>query len=80
MMQPPPYGNSYDQVLARLRTQVREQNIEERILELLQNGFEKALAPESAVLARPERVRLFHTIAREVLNNVAERLDKGDHA
>jgi hypothetical protein len=79
MIQPPPYGNSYDQVLARLRKQVRDQDLEGRILELLQNGFENALNGESTVLARPERERLFQTIAGEVLNKVTERI-KGDHA
>ncbi len=79
MMQPPPYGSSYDQILARLRQRVRDQNIEEQILKLLQDGFEKALMPESAVLARPERERLFRTVMGEVLNKVTERI-KGDHA
>lgn len=80
MMQPPPYGSSYDQILALLRQRVRDQDIEGRILELLQNGFEKALMPESAVLARPERQRLFQTVMGEVLHKVTERINKGDHA
>jgi hypothetical protein len=80
MIQPPPYGNSYDQLLALLRQRVRDQNVEEKILEHLQSSFEQALRIESAVLALPERERLFRTIAGEVLDKVRERVDKGDHA
>ena len=80
MVQPPPYGNSHDQFLARLRQRIREQKPEETILELLQSGFERALPAESVVLARPERDWLFRTVAREVLNKVTERIHKGDHA
>lgn len=80
MMQPPPYGNSHDLLLAVLRQQVRDQDIEGKILELLQSGFERALRVESAVLARSERERLFRTVMGEVLNKVTERINKGDHA
>lgn len=80
MMQSPPYGNSYDQLLVLLRQRVRDQNVEEKILEHLQSGFEQALRIESAVLALPERERLFRTIAGEVLDKVRERVNKSDHA
>ena len=80
MMQPPPYGHSHDLLLAVLRKQMRDQNVEEKILELLQSRFEKALRVESAVLARPERERLFQTITGEVLNSVIKQINKGDHA
>jgi hypothetical protein len=80
MMQPPPYGNSHDLLLAVLRQQVRDQDIEGKILELLQSGFERALRVESAVLARSERERLFRTVMGEVLNKVTERINKDDHA
>lgn len=79
MMQPPPYGSSYDLLLSILRQQMRDQDVEGKILELLQSGFEKALTVESAVLARPERERLFQTITGEVLKKVTERI-KGDNA
>jgi len=80
MMLPTPYGNSYEQISAHLRQQMRDEKIEGKILELLQSGFEKALRIESVVLARPERERLFRTITGEVLNKVTEQLNKGNHA
>lgn len=80
MMQPPPYGSDYDQLLARLRKQVREQNTEGRVLELLQNVFENALKPENLMLAPAEKEKLLKTIIGEVLNKVTERINKGDHA
>ncbi len=80
MMQPPPYGNSYDQLVARLRKQVHYQNLDGRILELLQSGFESALKKENLTLARPERERLSQTIMIEVLNKVTEQINKGKHA
>jgi hypothetical protein len=79
MMQPPPYGSSYDQVLAHLRKQVHDQDIEGRVLALLQSGFENALEVESGVLSRPERDRLFQTVMGEVLDKVTGQI-KGAHA
>jgi hypothetical protein len=83
MMQPPPYGNSYEQLVARMRQRVRDQNLEEKILELLQSALGNALQSENLTLARPERERLSQqlsqTILVEVLNKVIERI-KGAHA
>lgn len=80
MMQPPPYGSSYDQLLAHLRKQVRDQNIEGKVLELLQNGFENALEAEKLMLAPVEKEKLFKTIIGEVLDKVTEQINKGAHA
>ncbi len=83
MMQPPPYGNSYEQLVARLRQRVRDQNLEKKILELLQNGLEDALQKENLTLARPEREQLSRQLSQttliEILNQVIERI-KGAHA
>ena len=81
MMQPPPYGSSYDQLLAHLHKQVRDEDVEGKILRLLQNVFEKALITvENPVLARPERQQIFRTVMGEVLNKVTEQINKGNHA
>lgn len=80
MMQSPPYGSQYEQLLARMRKHVRDQEIEAGILTLLRSASGKALKAQSVVLSRPERERLSQTIMKEVLNEVIERIDKGNNA
>ncbi len=80
MMQPPPYGSSYEQLLVRLRAQVRDQNIDEEILGLLRAALEKALKAQNVVLSGPEIERLSQIVTKEVLNKIMEQLDKGEDA
>jgi hypothetical protein len=80
MMQPPPYGSYYDQLLARLRKQVRDQEIDVEILTLLRGAFDKAMEAENLVITRVEKEPFLRIIMGEVLNKVTEQINKGDHA
>jgi len=75
-MQPFNYSSSYEEFLARLRKSLRNQNVSENILSLLETGFEKALSEQNIVLSRPERVRAYHTVSKEILTEVLKQFDK----
>jgi hypothetical protein len=75
-MQPFDYSSSYEEFLARLRKSLRDQNISEDILALLKNGFEKALNEQNVILSRPERVRVYHTVSKEILTQLLNQFDK----
>ena len=75
-MQPFNYSSSYEEFLARLRKSLRDQNISEDILALLKNGFEKALNEQNVILSRPERVRVYHTVSKEILTQLLNQFDR----
>jgi hypothetical protein len=76
MMQPFNHSGSYEEFLAKLRKSLQDQNVSENILSLLKNGFEKALNEQNVVLSRPERVRAYHTVSKEILAELMEQFDK----
>ena len=75
-MQPFNYSSSYEEFLARLRKNLRDQNVSENILSLLKNAFEKALNEQNVVLSRQERVRAYHTVSKELLTELLKQFDK----
>jgi hypothetical protein len=68
------YSGSYEEFLARMRKNLRDQNISEDILALLKSGFEKALNGQNIVLSRKERVRTFQNLSKEMLADVMNQL------
>ena len=78
MFNPPnPYQNSgsYVDLLKRMTQRVQQQNIDDRLLEILQQAFENELEIGSIVLTRPERVRLFRQVAKAILTDILGKLD-----
>jgi len=75
-VQPFNYSSSYEEFLARLRKSLRDQNISEDILALLKNGFEKALNEQNVILSRPERVRAYYAISKEILTQLLNQFDR----
>jgi len=75
-MQPFHYSDSYEEFLARMRKNLRDQNISEDIFTLLKNGIEKALNEQNVVLSRKERVLSFQTLSKEILVELMNQLDK----
>ena len=73
-------NNSYEELLVKIRTRVRDQKLSEEILTLLRNAPEAALKAENVVLSRPERERIAQTIMKEVLSEVVEQVNKGENA
>ncbi len=74
-MEPFNYSSSYEDFLARMRVNLRDQNISQDIYTLLKNGFEKALNAQNIVLSRQERARSFQVLSREILSELTDRFD-----
>ncbi len=73
-------NSSYEELLAKIRTRVRDQKFSEEILTLLRNAPEATLKAENIILSRPERERIAQTIMKEVLSEVIEQVNKGENA
>jgi hypothetical protein len=78
MFNPPnPYQNSgsYIDLLKRMTQRVQQQKVDDRLLEILQQVFEKELETGNIVLSRSERVRLFRQVTKAILTNMLGKLD-----
>jgi hypothetical protein len=73
-------NSSYEELLVKIRTRVRDQKVSEEILELLRDAPDAALKAENVVLSLPERERVTQTIMKEVLGEVTEQVNKGENA
>ncbi len=80
MMQPPPYGSSYDKLLARLREHVHDQGTDLEILKLLRNAVQDALEAQKLVLSSVESERVSQAAMKEVLSRMIQQMDSGNHA
>ena len=49
---------------------VQQNKVDNQILEILQQVFEKELGQENIVLSRPERIRLFQQVTKAILTDV----------
>lgn len=78
MFNPPnPYQNSgsYIDLLKRMTQRMQQQKVDDQLLEILQQAFEKELDLRNIVLSRPERVRLFRQITKTILTDMLGKLD-----
>ena len=67
------HSGSYDDLL-KLMTQRAEHNeIDRKLIEILQQFFEKELEKDSMVLSRSERVRLFRELSKAILTNAISK-------
>jgi hypothetical protein len=78
MFNPPnSYQNpgSYIDLLKRMTQRVQQAKVDNQILEIVQQVFEKELDQQKIVLSRPERVRLFRQVTKAVLIDMLAKLD-----
>ena len=71
----PLFSNSYDKILARMKHNLRGQQVSDVIMKLLKDAFAKALHEENIVLSRPERERLYRDVLKDVLKELIDQLD-----
>ena len=69
------YSGSYDDLLKLMTRHAQQNKVDNQILEILQQFFEKELGKEQMVLSRPERVRLFRQITKTVLTDMLGKFD-----
>lgn len=80
MMQPPPYGSSYDKLLARLREHVHDQGTDLEILKLLRKAVKEALDAQKLVLSPVESERVSQAAMKDLLSRMIQQADSGSHA
>lgn len=69
-------SNSYQDLLKRMTHNVQQNKVDEQMLIILQQVFEKELAKENIILSRPERTRLFQQITKVILTDMLEKIFK----
>jgi hypothetical protein len=72
---PFPFSGSYDDLLKRMTRLMRENQVDNQILLLLQQTYEKELGKENVILSRPERTRLYQQVAKTLLMDVLDRIE-----
>jgi len=77
MFNPPnsyPNPSSYFDLLKRITQLVQEKNVDQQILQIVQQAFEKELSSENVVLSRPEKTRLLQQVTRAVLTEAITKI------
>lgn len=74
---PEPYPHSYLNLKERMTRHVKSAKVEDQIFQIVQKACEDALNQENIVLSRPEILRMFSQIMKEVLEDMVKKLDKG---
>lgn len=69
-----PGSGSYEDLLKRMTRRVKQNNVDDQIVLILQQAFEMELGKEHVVLSRPERVRLYRELANAILNDVQGKI------
>jgi hypothetical protein len=69
-----PNSGSYDDLLKRMTRRVQQNKVDDQILEILQQVFEKEFNKESVMLSRHERVRLFQQVTKAILTDVLGKI------
>jgi hypothetical protein len=81
MFNPPnsfPHSSSYDDILKRMTRLMREDLVDNQILLLLQQTFEKELNKENVLLSRPDRTRLYKQVAITILTDVIDKINNSN--
>ncbi len=68
-------SGSYDDLLKLMTRRAQQDEVDNQILEMLKQFFEKELGKEHMALSRPERVRLFQQITKVILTDVLGKID-----
>ena len=77
MFNPPnshPNPSPYFDLLKKITQLVQENKVEEQILQIVQQVFEKELASENIVLSPPEKTRLLQQVTRAVLTEAITKI------
>ncbi|MCE9646283.1 MAG: hypothetical protein K8S20_09820 [Chloroflexi bacterium] len=74
MLNPYQYSDSYDDLLKLMIRNAQQEEIDQRIAEILKQFFEKELGRESRAFSRPERNRLFGDVTKAILTDVQGKI------
>ncbi len=68
------YSNSYDDLLKLITQHAQQNGIDNQIIEILKQFFEKELSKENRPLSRPERTRLFQQVTKTILTDALGKI------
>lgn len=66
----------FDKLVKRMVDHIHREKVDDRVLEILQLAFEKALGQEQVLLSRPERARLYQKVTEKVLADLMAKLER----
>ena len=69
------YSGSYDDLLKLMTQRAQQNEIDNQIIEILKQFFEKELGKENRPFSRPERTRLFQQVTKAILTDVFGKID-----
>ena len=69
------YSASYDDLLKLMIQHAQQNKIDDQIIEILKQFFEKELSKENRPFSRPERTRLFQQVTKTILADVLGKID-----
>ena len=69
------YPNNASDISKRMIQRMRQEKIDEQILGILQQVFEKALYEDHLILSRPMRVRMFRQSMKAILTDLITKID-----
>ena len=68
------YSDSYDDLLKLIIQHAQQAKIDNQIIEILKQFFEKELGKENRPFSRPERTRLFQQVTKAILTDVLGKI------
>ncbi len=69
------YSNSYDDLLKLMIQNAQQAELDNQILQIVEQFFEKELSKESRPFSRPERTRLFQQVTKAIFADVLGKID-----
>jgi hypothetical protein len=69
------FSGSYNDLLKLMTQHAQQEGIDDQILDILKQFFEKEIGRENRPLSRPERIRLFQEVTKAILTDVLEKID-----
>ena len=69
------YSESYDDLLKLIIQHAQQNEIDNQIVEIFKQFFEKELSKENRPFSRPERTRLFQQVTKTILADVLGKID-----
>jgi hypothetical protein len=74
---PDTYSNPspYLELVKRIKQQMQQKKVDEQLLQIIQQAFEKVFEDEHIILARPEKARLLKQVTKAVLAEASAKAD-----
>ena len=69
----PPF---FDELVKRMADHIHREKVDDRLLEIIQQAFEKTMSQNHVLLSRPVREQLFQKVTEKVLADLMAKLQR----